>query len=517
MRRILAPIALTAALAAWYLTPWPWLAAVWAVSYAALAWRWPRWALALLPLTFPFWYAPLHVTSRLTFPLSEAALAIVTAVTLAQFGWRLARLSGERRRRYLNGWPRAFLRQTGWLVPLGATLLLLGMTVGVIIARQPHDALRAWRWEIAEPLVFAALVVWRLRVRWVWRMLWAFIASGLIVVALAVAQATFAHMTVAALANGGGLIPYHAWSGLGWRTTAIIYGNPNSAGDWMARALPLALAVALWPRAAAERERLIAALAILALLLGMELTGSRGALLGALAGVAVVALCVVWVNLSAADQTAPQPYASEEKGLRRFAPFGFALVAALVYGGSVLWLEPLVRLIGGTAHGGSGAIRLLIWQAALAMAHDHQLLGVGPDQFLYYYDPQYTHHPYLIATQNGHPTAAASEPNLSHPHNLGLELWLSAGIVGLYGFMLVVVAALARGWATIKALRKRQALHGWRSAAIAGTAGALVVALAHGLVDSAYFQPDLALAFWGMVAALLVLAWIPRQRSTVRS
>jgi O-antigen ligase len=151
-------------------------------------------------------------------------------------------------------------------------------------------------------------------------------------------------------------------------------------------------------------------------------------------------------------------------------------------------------------------VRLLIWQAGLAMAHDHPFFGVGLDQFLYYYDPRYTAHPYLIATQNGHPTAAASDPHLSHPHNLGLELWLSAGIAGLIGFWFVVVAALARGWASLASGFGQRAAGGWRSPLVAGLLAALIVSLVNGLVDSAYFQPDLALGFWGMVAALLALS-----------
>ncbi len=183
---------------------------------------------------------------------------------------------------------RAYLARLGGPVMLGAALLLAGMTVGVIIARAPQPALRAWRWEIAEPLVYAALVVWRLRGRWLWWTLWAFVVSGVMVAALALAQATFAHVTFAPLGAGGGLVPYPAWNGLTWRATAIIYGSPNSAGAWMARALPLALAVALWPRAAGPVERLAAALALAALLGGLALTGSRGAWLGAAAGAAVV-------------------------------------------------------------------------------------------------------------------------------------------------------------------------------------------------------------------------------------
>jgi putative inorganic carbon (HCO3(-)) transporter len=530
-REALPAAAIVAALAAWYLTPWPAPAPLWAALFAGLAWRWPRLALALAPLTFPFWFAPVHVTGRLVFPLSELVLIILTLVTLGQLGLRLA----QARSRRLGRMARAYLARLGSPLMLGAGLLLAGMALGVLIAREPAPALRAWRWEIAEPLVYAALVIWRLRGRWIWRSLWAFVASGVMVAALALAQATFAHVTFAPLGVGGGLVSYPAWSGLDWRATAIIYGSPNTAGAWMARSLPLALAVALWPRAASRVERLLAALALVTMLAGLALTGSRGAWLGVVAGAAVVcglAAVVAWrgphpasghlplkgegpgeVGLRGASDSslgrrkANSPLLSGEGPRVRSRPgmsaqlAAIALAAALLYSASAFWLAPLVGLAGG-AHGGSGEVRLLVWQAAGAMARDHPIFGVGPDQFLYYYDPRYTDHPYLIATLDGRATPAAREPNLSHPHNLGLELWLSAGLAGLVGYMLALVAGAWRPHSLPLLLRGEGR---WRGAAVAGVMGALAAGLAHGLVDSAYFQPDYALAFWWGVAALITL------------
>jgi O-antigen ligase/polysaccharide polymerase Wzy-like membrane protein len=539
-RRWAPPMAFVVALAAWYLAPLAALSLTWAVVYAVLVWRWPRWALALMPLTFPFWFAPVHLSARLAFPLSELALAVVTLMVTGKVVVRVGRWRAR-----LVRLARGYATRLGWPVITGAALLLGGMTIGVAIARAPQPALRAWRWEIVEPLVYATMAVWSLRGRWLWRTLWAFIASGVMVAALVVVQATFAHVTVAPLGAGGGLVKYPAWSGLDWRATAIIYGSPNTAGAWMARALPLALAVALWPGARSGRaRRWLAVGAVVALVVGLGLTGSRGAWLGAATGVCVVVGGWVWVGrgphpacghlqapvgtplkvegtgeLTAGGQPpsplrepatvgSPSPRRRGGRGVRSVASLPAFLIAltvaaALIYGGSALWLAPLLRLAGG-AHGGSGAVRLLVWQAAEAMGRDHPLFGVGPDQFLYYYDPSHTNHPYLIPTVNGRPSPAASEPNLSHPHNLGLELWLSAGVAGLVGLMLALAGAAWRGMATLRWEVTQRA--SWRGAVALGVMGALAVGLAHGLVDSAYFEPDYALAFWWGVAALVALS-----------
>src|SRR5262249_4541408 len=152
-------------------------------------------------------------------------------------------------------------------------------------------------------------------------------------------------------------------------------------------------------------------------------------------------------------------------------------------------------------HGSSNAIRLLIWRAALGMLHDHPLLGIGPDQFLYYYSNRYTDRPYWIVREHGRLTPAAHAPDIAQPHNLPLDLWLSGGLVGLAGFA-IVLADIARR--SLRIWRELQG-HGWRSAVALGIGTSVLAGLIHGMVDSAYFFPDLALAFWWAIALLVVL------------
>ena len=60
--------------------------------------------------------------------------------------------------------------------------------------------------------------------------------------------------------------------------------------------------------------------------------------------------------------------------------------------------------------GGTGFFRIKLWQGAWHMALDHPWLGVGPDNFLYAYRTRYVL------------PSAWQELNLSHPHNLILDL-----------------------------------------------------------------------------------------------
>lgn len=494
--RALLPLGLTLALAAYYLTPSPALSLLWLALVAALAWRSPRVALALLPLTFPFWFVPKRVVGYLVFPLSEIALALYAVVILGRGCWRLARAPMLLRRRRPRRAALALLARVGPATALGGALLLIGMSLGVVIARRPQDALRAWRWEIAEPLVYLLLAVWYLRGRrWARLTLWSLIGSGLLVAALATAQTLGWHVTFTPVAVGARLVAYPPAPTGPYRATAIIYGSGNSAGAWLERALPLALAIALLGRGLARLERWLAGMATLALLPALLWSDSRGAWLGAAAGMGLIALVWVWRALTT--------NAAARRRLALIALVGMATLAL----GWALWGATLLRAVS-AGHSDTGAVRLLLWQSALRMLHDHPLLGVGPDQFLYYYDPAYTSHPYLISHLNGRPTIAVNQPDFAHPHNLILDLWLSAGLLGLVGYGIIVIAL------TRRALHLARVAGGqaWRPVVAVGVLGMLLASLTHGMVDSAYFQPDLALAFWWGVAALGALDLAPGRR-----
>ena len=138
--------------------------------------------------------------------------------------------------------------------------------------------------------------------------------------------------------------------------------------------------------------------------------------------------------------------------------------------------------------GDSGAVsRLAIWESAWRMARDHWLFGVGPDNFL-------THYRAYMRPE------AWREPNISHPHNVLLDAWVSLGVIGLVA-LVAVLALFWRDWARI-----RRAVAGRSDPLAFGLAGAMTAALAHGLVDHGYFLPELAVTFWTLAAAVVALA-----------
>lgn len=484
-------------LAEFYVVPVPFLALPGLLLFAALAWRRLDRALCLLPLTFPFWYVPKRVIGHVVSPLSEIALAVCLAVALAREAWVVLPPSSSPRRAARQLVLRLLRRahvageRIGLWVALGAGLLLLGAAIGVLVARRPHEALRSFRWEIVEPLLYLGLVAAYARGRGAARLLaWAFLASALLVALLADVQVLWLHVVFTPLAQGNRLVSFLDARGHVPRATGILYGDANSLGAWLERALPLALALAVVRRGLGRGERWLALACAVAYVPPLLWSGSRGAEGGAALAcvlVLVLAVAIGRVRLVVA-----------------LALLLAALLAALAFWQRDALLGALVR-----GHRNSGQQRLLIWLAALHMIRDHPLLGIGPDQFLYYYSGRFTSHPYWVTNLGGRPTTIAQDPTLAHPHDLPLDLWLSVGAVGLAGFTLALGNFWLRCWRLWQRLWRGEAKGGVRgglAAALALGAGASALAgVVHGLVDSAYFVPDLALAFWWAIALVVVM------------
>jgi O-antigen ligase len=126
--------------------------------------------------------------------------------------------------------------------------------------------------------------------------------------------------------------------------------------------------------------------------------------------------------------------------------------------------------------------RFELWRVSLQMLSHHILFGAGLSGFAQTIAPLWnpTHIDRFI-----------------YPHNIVLTFWSETGLIGLAGFVALMITAFVQCW------------RGWRHDSIdwrplqLGVLLALVAVIAHGLVDVPYFKNDLALEFW----ALLGLVW----------
>lgn len=187
------------------------------------------------------------------------------------------------------------------------------------------------------------------------------------------------------------------------------------------------------------------------LLLGLLTTDSRGGLIAAIVGLLVYTL---W----------------QRKQIQLGA--GISLLS--------LWLfNPAVLTYLGSGDLNNADIRVHIWRKSWELSIAHPILGIGLGSF------QSMFHQYTLHQPNFDEFIT---PYALHPHNVLLYTWLSFGLVGLVGFIYLLVRSLS---SSIR-LAMPYSLLG----------GALLIAMVvHGMVDTTIFKNDLIIWF---VAALLL-------------
>jgi O-antigen ligase len=186
-------------------------------------------------------------------------------------------------------------------------------------------------------------------------------------------------------------------------------------------------------------------------------------------------------------------FVSAVRGRRAFLGC-IAMLALLALGMGLLGgVDRLYSLLDTTQ--GTSFFRMQLWRSSWAMLRDHPVLGVGLDNFLYEYRTYY-----VLPT-------AWEEFNLSHPHNLVLDIWLRIGIPGLAIIICLLVGFFRR------AGRAYRSLSGHGQLLVLGLMGGMVSFVAHGLVDNAFFLVDLGFVFMMMLALVQVPVFRQQQVS----
>ncbi|MCB9140081.1 MAG: O-antigen ligase family protein [Caldilineaceae bacterium] len=254
----------------------------------------------------------------------------------------------------------------------------------------------------------------------------------------------------------------------GVRRVRGLYGSPNNLALYLERTLAVTLALALFSRGKMRFGSIgMAAIQGGALLL----TFSKGAIFLALPAL----LLTLWIGGF---------YLLGKRGESRRILWWLAGAALLAGLGLLPFLatERFQRLL--DFRSGTGFLRLQLWHSAWRMALDHSLLGVGPDNFLYFFRNRY-----ILP-------AAWQEPNLNHPHTWLLDWWTRLGIPGMalgLGFWFSGIRGL------IVRLSRTQTTGSLPVLAL-GFLAASIAALAHGLIDISYALPDLMIV-WAFLLA----------------
>jgi len=227
-----------------------------------------------------------------------------------------------------------------------------------------------------------------------------------------------------------------------------LYGDANPVAMYLDPAFALAVGLVLFGPSPRWRWTGVAWFAVIGA--ALLLTFSKGGYLavGALALVAVLSV-------------------------RRW---GAPLLVGAVAAALVIAQIPLVAQRLGTIPISIGG-RLEIYRATLQMIRNSPIFGVGLGGYSYQF--------------------RGEVPEI-YPHDIWLTFWVEIGLLGLIAFAMILFWLLWRGW---RAWPQMQAFY---RPALWGALGALVMWVAHGLVDSPYWKNDMSVEFWTLAAVVII-------------
>lgn len=482
------------------------------VIFALLSWYRLPFAIALLPLSFPYYYIQKTVyqtivhgkTHAIAFSLVEITLWTCIAVACLQILFHAIFL--RRRWPYWLSWRELCDRVGPFVFPV--LTFFVAALLANFIAYSRANALRAFREEVVGPLLYLLLVLACLRsYQDVKRLLVSLFGMGFVIALLGIIQDLFLRNLIKADAEG--LV----------RITTV-YGSGNNIGLLFDYALPIGLAVVL--SRISWKWRLATLVLCCPFIFVLYESASRGAWLVAMPLTLLFILAFAIRN-------------------RKFLISGGLVLTVTAVSIALLFHSQIADyIINGHTNGQSDSYRSstvlkrpYLWETALHMIHDSPWLGYGMDNWLCHYSNSWKNtclysggrpsnipwpqqivpdHPkvpaYWITRDpvTHEPTGLSDEPTLSHPHNIFLHVWVSMGIFGLLGFIAVLILFYRLFACLLFYLHKAQppSFEHMRWMVI-GVGSAMLAALVQGQIDSAFLEQDLSFCFWTLVAAILLL------------
>jgi putative inorganic carbon (HCO3(-)) transporter len=255
--------------------------------------------------------------------------------------------------------------------------------------------------------------------------------------------------------------------------------NPNLLAGYLVPLLPLSFSLAMlaaWSKRTWLAFPALAASGVIAL--AIILTGSRGGYIGmAGAGAGMVLIVGNWLW--------------REKPKHRLTIIASALVLAVLFILALHFVptveQRVISIFAGGEHT-SNRYRMNVWLSSFKMFKDSWWFGVGPGNKAF----ELAYGLYMITGFDALGT-----------YCVPLEFAVEAGILGLAAFGTLVIALLAR--AHLNFYTTEDGEMRWL---IAGASAALFGLMAHGLVDTVFFRPQVQLIFW-LVAAMIASASFP--------
>ena len=326
-----------------------------------------------------------------------------------------------------------------FLIPTG--LFAIGATLGIIFSLDIRNALGEWKAFYIEPILLTLVVISTINTKKkLLSIIGALLLSSLLTAAFAIVQRVT-----------GWFVPFSFWENMDTYRVTAWYGFPNAVGLALAPIIPLALLRnELTKKDILSSTRLLTTgIVLFTIITALIFAKSTGAIIGVAAGLIVYALVKkqtrVWTLL-------------------------------LLFIGSISFMilpmhNPIKQEL--LLQDRSGQIRISMWSEAIELLKDNPIKGTG----LASYDKKIE--PYHTTVNN------EGIEIFHHPHNIFLTMWANIGIVGLLGFVLLII------WFIFQSYKTKQAHL---------LLPILATVLVMGLVDSPYIKNDLAILFWFLLS-----------------
>ncbi len=398
-------------------------------AFTLLAWRDLKFALAVLTGLTPTYLVRFSLG-----PIPTTMLECFLLLALVFFFIRHGKT-------YRPKLARMFTHRPFTLRSFAIGALGIASILSIFIAPDMFSALGIWKAYYLEPFLFG-IMIWTMFDRKAFRNALLFLCVSAIAIALfAVIQVLF---------SVG--IP-SAWA-MEHRATSF-FPYPNAVGLFLAPIVAALVAFAMNSTVAiSQKVRTGMWIVVAILFVAIGLAKTEAAL------VAIPAALYVVMLMSPA-------FSARKKQL-------VTGVGAFVIASAIVLFPSIATKL--TLHDTSGLVRRAQWSETLHLLADHPYLGVG---------------------LNGYPTAlvpyhdASTYEIFQYPHTIVLNVWSELGVLGLIGFLGIVVFIFHYAWANKK--------DPWVLACFA----ALLTMLIHGLVDVPFMKNDLALLAVLFFAAMI--------------
>jgi putative inorganic carbon (HCO3(-)) transporter len=256
-------------------------------------------------------------------------------------------------------------------------------------------------------------------------------------------------------------------------------GNPNLLASYVMPAVMLsAVALFAWKR---WLPKLLAAVMLITNSACLVLTFSRGGWIGlVIGGFALLLLLVHWYSVHL-----PRFWRIWAIPIVLGVTTGMMIVAVM----GVAPLRDRVASIFAGRDDSSNNFRINVWLSVIEMIKTWPILGIGPGNVAF-------NRLYPLFQQPGFSALSA--------YSILLEVTLETGIIGLTAMVWLLLVIFNQGWMQLQRLRQLRSVEAfWLIGAIA----TLVGMLAHGIVDTVWYRPQISTLWWGMVA--LVASYYP--------